>query len=412
MPSEQFVHARAAAPRCYASTPTFPASYALPPTRRLPLPLASHSPYDLDVEQGNSFQSNKPQFIRDTTLATREAYAAERHGLRVEGLAREHDALVASLAAGTEARREAAEREADALAEIESREIGLGLTSTFEAAIIAADRWRDATLADLDTVGEGHEALRDRALAVHARMVERAREAAQEQAAAGKSWVGGMREALREMQEESESAAETANRATREAFDSMEDALVEFVRTGKLSFSDLVDHILAELARIVIRRSIIDPLMDILFSAFGPAPGAPTTGGGFGNATPPPIGFYPVGHAGLLVGRSGGVRRLAPPEVFAAAPRYHAGGIAGLLPDEVTIIVRRGEGVFTPEQMAALTPVRPAVHVEFINRGTAQREVDREVRFDGRRWVTSIVLDDLGRGGPIRKTLQAEGVVA
>ena len=303
-----------------------------------------------------------------------------------------------------------------AIADIEAEEVDLGITGTYDAAIRDAERWRDATLASLDEAAEGYGVLADRVDAAYGRMVAAAEKASEEQEAAAEGWVGGMREALREMQEESESAAETANRATREAFDSMEDALVEFVRTGKLSFSDLVDHILAELARIVIRRSIIDPLMDILQGILsgrqGAAPGAPTTGGGFDNATPPPIGFYPVGHAGLLVGRSGGVRRLAPPEVFAAAPRYHAGGIAGLLPDEVPIIARRGEGVFTPEQMAALTPVRPAVHVEFINRGTAQREVDREVRFDGRRWVTSIVLDDLGRGGPIRKTLQAEGVVA
>ena len=347
--------------------------------------------------------------VADARLAADEYYFEQQEQLLRERFDREN-------ALREEASAEAARRRAEAIADIEAEEVDLGITGTYDAAIRDAERWRDATLASLDEAAEGYGVLADRVDAAYGRMVAAAEKASEEQEAAAEGWVGGMREALREMQEESESAAETANRATREAFDSMEDALVEFVRTGKLSFSDLVDHILAELARIVIRRAIIDPLMDILQGILsgrqGAAPGAPTTGGGFDNATPPPIGFYPVGHAGLLVGRSGGVRRLAPPEVFAAAPRYHAGGIAGLLPDEVPIIARRGEGVFTPEQMAALTPVRPAVHVEFINRGTAQREVDREVRFDGRRWVTSIVLDDLGRGGPIRKTLQAEGVVA
>ena len=115
--------------------------------------------------------------VEAAILATQEASAAERHGLRVEGLAREHDALVASLAAGTEVRRQAAEREAkreaDALAEIEGREVDIGLTSTFEA-----DDPRRRPLARCDARRSRHggrratRKLRDRALAVHARMVE------------------------------------------------------------------------------------------------------------------------------------------------------------------------------------------------------------------------------------------------
>ena len=221
--------------------------------------------------------------VEAAILATQEATAAERHQVRVEGLAREHDALVASLAAGAEARREAAEREADALAEIEGREIDLGIVGEYEAAITAADRWRDATLADLDTVGEGHEKLRDRALAVHARMVESAREASREQAAAGTSWTDGVRKALRDLSDASTDWPKAAEEVTRRAFASMEDSLVEFVTTGKLSFSDLTRAILADLARIAIQQAITIPLAGALFSAFGPSPGGPTTGGGFGN---------------------------------------------------------------------------------------------------------------------------------
>ena len=350
--------------------------------------------------------------VEAAILATQEAAAAERHGLRVEGLAREHDALVASLAAGTEARRKAVEREAGALAEIESREIDLGIVGEYEAAIIAADRWRDATLADLDTVGDGHEKLRDRALAVHARMVERAREAAQEQAAAGKGWIDGARKALGELGQETD-WADTAERTTKRAFASMEDALVEFVTTGKLSFSDLANSILADLARIAIQQAITIPLANALFSAFGPAPGAPTTGGGFGNATPPPVGYYPVGHAGLLAGRSGGVRRLVPPAIFAEAQRYHSGGIAGLRPDggiaglrpdEVPIIAERGETVLPRGASIAMPPIE----INFHNEGTPQRETRREVRLDPGRMVVAIFTDDWQKRGPIRRTIESD----
>tara|TARA_R100000773_G_scaffold532_7_gene1028 strand:- start:1396 stop:1878 length:483 start_codon:yes stop_codon:yes gene_type:complete len=40
----------------------------------------------------------------------------------------------------------------------------------------------------------------------------------------------------------------------------MEDALVKFVMTGKLNFSDLTRSILADLARIAVRQAIMQPL--------------------------------------------------------------------------------------------------------------------------------------------------------
>jgi len=47
----------------------------------------------------------------------------------------------------------------------------------------------------------------------------------------------------------------------RDVLDNITDALQQFVTTGKMSFKDLVNSILADLARIVIRRSITEPLM-------------------------------------------------------------------------------------------------------------------------------------------------------
>ena len=48
--------------------------------------------------------------------------------------------------------------------------------------------------------------------------------------------------------------------ATVNAFQGMEDALVDFVMTGKLNFADLARSIIADLARIAIRAAIIQPL--------------------------------------------------------------------------------------------------------------------------------------------------------
>lgn len=56
-------------------------------------------------------------------------------------------------------------------------------------------------------------------------------------------------------------------------------------------------------------------------------------------------------HAGGIAGREPTFTRRLPAAVFARAPRLHHGGIAD---DEVPAVLRRGEGVFTEEQMRAM----------------------------------------------------------
>ena len=66
-----------------------------------------------------------------------------------------------------------------------------------------------------------------------------------------------------------------------------EDALVRFVQTGKLSFRDLIDSIIADLARLVVRRYITQPLFEAISGAFGGAgsglPQASTITGGLSS---------------------------------------------------------------------------------------------------------------------------------
>lgn len=56
------------------------------------------------------------------------------------------------------------------------------------------------------------------------------------------------------------------------AFQSAEDALVEFVRSGKFNIRDLVDSILTDLARLTIRQSITGPLASFLGNLGGSVP--------------------------------------------------------------------------------------------------------------------------------------------
>ena len=59
--------------------------------------------------------------------------------------------------------------------------------------------------------------------------------------------------------------ADQAEQAVVNAFQGMEDALVKFVTTGKLNFSDLARSIIADLTRMLVRAAIVKPLFSFLF---------------------------------------------------------------------------------------------------------------------------------------------------
>lgn len=63
-----------------------------------------------------------------------------------------------------------------------------------------------------------------------------------------------------------------------------------------------------------------------------------------GVAVPTPV---PANHTGGIAGQNTSGTRLLNPDVFAAAARFHTGGIAGLRPDEVPIIAQKGEEILT-----------------------------------------------------------------
>ena len=84
------------------------------------------------------------------------------------------------------------------------------------------------------------------------------------------------------------------------AFQSAENAVGEFVKTGKLNFRDLVTSLLADLAKLAARRFILGPIANALSGALGGA------GGIFAN----------ILHAGGMVG-SAGPSRMVPAMAFA-----------------------------------------------------------------------------------------------
>jgi lambda family phage tail tape measure protein len=168
--------------------------------------------------------------------------------------------------------------------------------------------------------------------ATYARAVEDANDRALR---SSREWTDGATRFLKDYVAESNDAAAATERAFANAFSGAEDSLVGFISTGKLQFQGLADSILADLARMTVRQTVTAPLAGALQSAFA--------GGGL-------FGLF---HEGGIAGERPPALRYADDTVFEHAPRYHGGGFAGsgLLPDEVSIIARRGELVVPPERV-------------------------------------------------------------
>ncbi len=240
--------------------------------------------------------------------------------------------------------------------------------------------------------------------------------AAEQIAAAGASdelaaAIGRVRdEMLRRIDDEEAAAAPTAEAGARRALQAyasaaldagaqVEGALVDFVRSGRLNFTRLVDSLIADLARLAIRQAILGPLAQALGGVFG--------GGGGGGV--PPIAGYGGGHyrGGGVVAHAGGVvgriarQRQLPAWLWDGAPRLHAGGRVG--PGEVPAILQRGETVLP----RGVQPGPREVRVEVRNESSQPvRARQADARVDAGRLVIGVVLEDVGRGGPLAGALE------
>lgn len=126
------------------------------------------------------------------------------------------------------------------------------------------------------------------------------------------------------------------------------------------NFGETVENVLMRIRDIIVEQFVANQLTDVLAGMFtGMAQTQSTslnTGGGAGGTG----GARRVGHTGGIAEH---------------LPRYHGGGIAGLGSNEVPAVLERGEGVFTKEQMANLSPSQSAPTVNVYNYSDSEAEV-------------------------------------
>lgn len=247
----------------------------------------------------------------------------------------------------------------------------------------------------------------------YARAIARAE---QDKLDASTAWRDGALRALRDYMKESDNAARNAERVMTGALRAGEDAFVKWATTGKLSAADLFNTIAEEALRAAYRIAVVKPLGG-LFEGIFSSIGSSIAGSLFGGGTSSPGGGFPspgpvmVAHEGGVIGADALPHRLAHEGSFADARRFHGGGLVG---NEVPIIARRGEGVFTPEQMRALTPAsgeRPAVNVAVNVRNAAPgTEATADWRRDGNGNLTLDIMIEQVEGRIARNVGRGEGI--
>lgn len=148
------------------------------------------------------------------------------------------------------------------------------------------------------------------------------------------------------------SSAQNASQQTYDlftrAFHGIEDALVEFVRTGKLSFSSLIDSMIADIARMTIRQGVALLFGDSLGSLFGVA-GARADGG--------PVSAGQT----YLVGERG--PELFVPKTSGTIVPNHAMGGGGVVINQT---VNVGQGVSRAELYQAVTTANNALKADLL----------------------------------------------
>ena len=329
-----------------------------------------------------------------------DAAAIEAAVLAVRRKARlEREAIAEEDAARDRARYE---EEAARLADLERglADMALALATPFDRTLVETNRWRTGTLVALRELLPAHEDYAERAAEVHRIAAEHitaaAREVAEAQAGAAAGGSEAISGALSRYADDALDTFDEIERATADAARGMEGALVDFVRTGEIEFRSLADSIIADLARIAVQRAITGPLSAALGGLLG------LGGGSFRGVSE--AGGHLFFHAGGVAGAPGGsVRHGVDPRAFAGAPRFPHGGVAG---DEIPAILRRGEGVFTPEQMRALGGP-PNLEVRLINEGgTPQEATDDGVRWDGEKFIVTVLLRDARGNGPVTQAFR------
>lgn len=285
----------------------------------------------------------------------------------------------------------------------------MDLDGTLQTAISRAVEWKQKALLGLDETADGYSEFSEHVEAIFNDMISEARE---KDLQSSKRWQDGTIRALKTVADEAGDAASKMESLVTNAFSNMENALVSFVRTGKLDFKSLTDSIISDLIRMQIQSSITGPLSMAINSFIGGFSGSQSTAttGTTAPAYAPEAAVTAFAHTGGVIGTDSLATGRINPAVFAGAPRFHTGGIVA---GEVPIIAKRGEAVFTPGQLNALGGAinnQPEVKLNINIQNSANAQVRTETsRGSGGELNLQVIIEEI-EGKMARNVSRGEGL--
>lgn len=203
-------------------------------------------------------------------------------------------------------------------------------------------------------------------------------------------------ESLENYKESARDAGTQIRDFAKNTFQSMEDAFVKFATTGKISFSDLINSIIADIARMYAKQATAS-LFDFLFKL-----GGESLSSGLGSI---------FGSSSASSASSSGVGFKYDASKFASGLELRASGgpVSG---KSAYIVGEKGPELFVPNSSGTIIPNNRLgtaggfnVQISHKNEGTPQQVMDTSADFDGKNLIIKIVTQDLQNDGMISRTM-------
>ena len=227
------------------------------------------------------------------------------------------------------------------------------------------------------------------------------------------AWAGAYR-ATRQYFTDASNLASGFENLTTNAFSSMEDAIVAFASTGKLSFSDMVNSMISDLIRLTVRANITGPLAGALGSGLSNLFSDWSTNIKFNNLADSIVaGATPSAHGNILSGAgisSYSNSIVSEPTLFGfdRLTPFARGGIMGEAgPEAVMPLVRTSGGNLG---VRAEGTGKQIVNVTVINNAGAQVETSQRENDDGSLDV-EIVIDQMVTRSMVKRSGGASNVL-
>lgn len=207
-----------------------------------------------------------------------------------------------------------------------------------------------------------------------------------------KSAYSGFKNALSSYYENAKNIGTSIEQLTTRAFQNMEDAIIKFAQTGKLSFTDMANSIIADMMRIAIQQTITAPLANMMFSYFTPTAAAGTTSGfgGWGGASSTNLG----GNLSLTGTRASG-----------GSVNAHGTYLIGEQGPEL-LSMGNNSGFITPNVSVGGSQ-EPSVIINIENNTGSQMGVTQNTSFDGKQFVVNAVVENIQSNGVLRSMIGA-----